>query len=144
MTPVQRTVFRTLYAFCKINGFKHEYMIIAKELLTKRSGPSNICIDDIKLLVCKHFNISVDQLDSKNRKREIVKPRQIAHFLSRESSEYFKLNWSLSYIANEIGGKDHATVLHSCKTVRNLCDTERRFNMDVISIRDNIRIKFHR
>ena len=59
---------------------------------------------------------------SKTRKREIVQARQIAMYLSRSLTKT-----SLSSIGSQLGGKDHATVLHACNTVSDLMDTDRSF-----------------
>ena len=63
-----------------------------------------------------------DMIKSKTRKREIVQARQIAMYFSKSFTKS-----SLATIGSQIGGKDHATVLHACKTVNNLIDTDKRF-----------------
>lgn len=68
-------------------------------------------------VVCKYFNIDKKTMDSKTNKREICKPRQYAHHFSYE----YKVA-SLYKIGTYFGSKDHATVLHSHKTI--LRDTE--------------------
>ena len=62
-----------------------------------------------------------DQI-GQQRKREIVQARQIAMYLSRNLTKT-----SLSSIGAQLGGKDHATVLHACNTVGDLMDTDRSF-----------------
>ena len=71
--------------------------------------------------VCEYFNISRDTLQSPSRKRQIVQARQIAMYLCRN----FISSCSLSTIGAEIGGKDHATVLHACNQVTDLIATDR-------------------
>jgi chromosomal replication initiator protein len=66
--------------------------------------------------------MSHEQLLSNTRKREIVQARQIAMYLSKNYTKY-----SAVQIGAQIGGKDHTTVLHACKTVQNLMDTDKIF-----------------
>ena len=76
-----------------------------------------------------YFNITRDELVSKTRKRQIVQARQIAMYMSRNL-----INCSLSTIGAEIGGKDHATVLHACTTVNDLMSTDKAFRQYVTDI----------
>jgi len=88
-----------------------------------------ISVNRIQSAVCSYFNITTDQFLSKTRKREIVQARQIAMYLSRSLTKT-----SLSSIGTQLGGKDHATVLHACNTVCDLMDTDRSFRGYVTDI----------
>ncbi|MCF0175944.1 MAG: chromosomal replication initiator protein DnaA [Bacteroidales bacterium] len=90
---------------------------------------NEITIDKVQKIVCDYFNITREDLVSKSRKRQIVQARQIAMFISRDL-----INCSLSTIGSEIGGKDHATVLHACTTVADLMTTDRTFKQYVTDI----------
>ena len=79
---------------------------------------SEISIGKVQKTVCEYFNITKETLLSKSRKRQIVQARQIAMFMSRSL-----VGCSLSTIGAELGGKDHATVLHACNTVSDLMTT---------------------
>lgn len=81
-----------------------------------------ITVSRIQDTVCNYFGISRDIFLSKTRRREIVQARQIAMYLSRSLTKT-----SLSSIGAQLGGKDHATVLHACSTVNDLMDTDRNF-----------------
>jgi len=83
-------------------------------------------IKDITKIVCEYFQLKPDDIHRKSRKREIVQPRQIAMYFSMKN----RLG-SLTEVGWQIGQKDHATVLHACKTVANLCDTEIQYQEDV-------------
>ena len=135
-----KDVLTTLYGFCLEHEFLHPHMIIADELINNTALYYEI--NGIKRIVCEYFNLEQVDIDKITRKREIVQVRQIAHFFAKETSDHFKLSWSLADIGKKIGGKNHATVLHSIKTVKNVCDTDRAFNHKVIAIRDIIRLKF--
>lgn len=91
---------------------------------------NEVSIDKIQDAVCEYFNITRDILTSRTRKRQVVQARQIAMFLSRN----FVPNCSLSTIGAEMGGKDHATVLHACTTVTDLMSTDKVFKQYVNDI----------
>ena len=73
-------------------------------------------------MVCDYFKVSIDALQSKTRKRDIVQARQLAMYFAKKYT-----NASLSSIGIQIGKRDHATVLHACKTVDNLFETDKLF-----------------
>lgn len=91
---------------------------------------NEMTIDKVLDTVCDYFNIGRDEILSKTRKRQIVQARQIAMFFSRNMVP----NCSLATIGGEIGGKDHATVLHACSTVSDLMSTDRVFKKYVSDI----------
>ena len=91
---------------------------------------TDLDIDKVQKAVCEYFNIGREDLLSKSRKRQIVQARQIAMFLSRNLIS----NCSLATIGQEIGGKDHATVLHACSTVSDLMATDKIFKKYVTDI----------
>ncbi|WP_321298468.1 chromosomal replication initiator protein DnaA [Marinifilum fragile] len=88
-----------------------------------------LSIDYIQKVVCDHFSLPIDVLQAKTRKREIVQARQIAMYFSKTLTKA-----SLASIGSQIGNKDHATVLHACKTVNNLMDTDRGFKTQIDEI----------
>ena len=90
---------------------------------------TEVTIDKVQKTVCDYFNISKDTLLSKSRKRQIVQARQIAMYMSRTL-----VGCSLSIIGTELGGKDHATVLHACNTVSDLMSTDKSFKQYVSDI----------
>jgi chromosomal replication initiator protein len=91
---------------------------------------NDVSIDKVQRVVCEYFKITRDELLSKTRKRQIVQARQIAMYMSR----LLITNCSLSTIGAEIGGKDHATVLHACTTVTDLMSTDKTFKQYVTDI----------
>lgn len=98
---------------------------LAAEVIQKIVGEEkrDISIDKVQKYVCEYFGITRDDILSKSRKRQIVQARQIAMYLCRQLIS----NCSLATIGAEIGGKDHATVLHSCTTVADLMATDKVF-----------------
>ena len=93
-----------------------------------------LTISAVQAAVCDYFNISSDELVSKSRKRQIVQARQIAMYLCRNLIS----NCSLSTIGAETGGKDHATVLHSCNMVSDLMATDRVFKKYVSDLESRL------
>lgn len=95
---------------------------------------TDISISKIQSTVCEYFGISAESMISKTRKREIVQARQIAMYLGRSHTKT-----SLASIGAQIGGKDHATVLHACNTVSDLIETDRNFRQYVSDIEKQLR-----
>lgn len=79
----------------------------------------DVPISQIQECVSKATRIPLETMLMKTRKREIVGARQISMSLSKKFTKD-----SLALIGSQHGGKDHATVLHACKTVQNLLDTK--------------------
>lgn len=99
-------------------------MSLAKEMIDRfvKNTTREVSIDYIQKVVCDYFELSLEVLNSKTRKRRIVQARQLAMFFSKKLTKS-----SLASIGAQCGGKDHATVLHACKTVNNLVDTDKQF-----------------
>jgi chromosomal replication initiator protein len=104
---------------------------LAEQVTEKIVGEEHneLTIEKVQRVVCDYFNVTRDDLLSKTRKRNIVQARQIAMYMSRNL-----INVSLSTIGAEIGGKDHATVLHACSTVSDLMSTDKTFRQYVNDI----------
>lgn len=94
-----------------------------------------ISIDLISKVVTDYFGMASDALQAKTRKREIVQARQIAMYFSKSMTKS-----SLASIGSQIGGKDHATVLHACKTVSNLKDTDKNFRVYIDEIERKLKM----
>lgn len=84
-------------------------------------------------IITKETDTSIDDIISKTRKREVVQARQMYHHFMRK---YTKL--SLTRIGDMTGGREHATVLHSLKTVNNLVETDKSFAFMFYSIKSKI------
>ncbi len=97
---------------------------LAKEVLKTyvKISPKEISVENIRNIVCDYFNIDEATFDSPKRTREIAQARQIAMYLCKQHTKS-----PLSAIGAAIGGKNHATVLHACKAVTNLMETDKSF-----------------
>lgn len=97
---------------------------LAKDIVEKfvKNTKREVSIDYIQKIVSDYFQMDVDTLQSKTRKRHIVQARQLAMFFAKKLTKA-----SLASIGSQIGKRDHATVLHACKTVDNLSSTDKQF-----------------
>ena len=84
-----------------------------------------VTIDIIQKRVAEYFQIRVGDLLSKSRSRSITRPRQIAMSLTKELT-----NHSLPEIGDAFGGRDHTTVLHACRKIKELRESENRVRED--------------
>lgn len=94
-----------------------------------RLEKKQISVQSIQETVCKYFDLDQSLIHSKSRKREIVQARQITMFLSKKYTDC-----SLSHIGKIVGKKDHATVLHACKTIKDQMETDKSFRSSVEEI----------
>jgi chromosomal replication initiator protein len=97
---------------------------LAKQIIDKfvRSTAHEISIDYIQKVVCDYFKISVSEIFSTSRKRDIVQVRQTIMYFSKKYTEL-----SLAIIGKRCGNKDHATVLHAIRIITNLISTDKEF-----------------
>jgi chromosomal replication initiator protein len=104
---------------------------LAKQVVEKfvKNVKREVSIDYIQKTVSEYFQIDTDTLQSKTRKRHIVQARQLAMFFAKKFTKS-----SLANIGSQIGDRDHATVLHACKTVDNLVSTDKQFKKYVEDI----------
>ncbi len=113
----------SLLAQASLNN-KQITLDLAKSMIDKfvKNTAREVSIDYIQKVVCDYFDLPIELLKSKTRKREVVQARQIAMFFSKKLTKS-----SLAKIGQHCGGKDHATVLHACRTVNNLSETDKGF-----------------
>ncbi len=113
----------TLLAQASLNK-KAITLELAKQMVDKfvRSTAREVSIEYIQKVVCDYFDLPIEMLKSKTRKREVVQARQISMYFSKKMTKS-----SLANIGAHCGGKDHATVLHACRTVINLSETDKQF-----------------
>ena len=95
---------------------------LAKDVLKAyvHVSQKEISIKQITDIVCKYFNIDEQSFNSSKRTREVAQARQIAMYLAKQHTKL-----PLAAIGSAIGGRNHATVLHSCKNVLNLIETDK-------------------
>ncbi|MEX0915103.1 MAG: chromosomal replication initiator protein DnaA [Wenzhouxiangellaceae bacterium] len=84
-----------------------------------------VTLENIQKVVAAHYHLRVTDLLSKRRTRNIARPRQMAMFLAKSLTRH-----SLPEIGEAFGGRDHTTVLHACRKIESLCETEARLRED--------------
>ncbi len=88
-----------------------------------------VTIDNIQKTVAQYYKIRVADLMSKRRNRAVARPRQVAMALAKELTER-----SYPEIGDAFGGKDHTTVLHACKRIRDLRESDMRIREDYANL----------
>jgi len=112
----------SIMAHASIN--KREITVeLAKEIVDKfaRNINREITVDMIQKIVCEYFNLKPEELKAKTRRREIVQPRQIIMYFAKKYTKS-----SLQAIGALCGGKDHSTVLHACRNIEDLKQTDKQ------------------
>ena len=109
---------------------------LAQRIVRKvvKSESKAVTIDDIINVVCKHFSLDIATIHTKSRKREVVQARQIAMFLAKSYTDF-----STAKIGTLIGHKDHATVLHACKTIKELREVDKAFRAEIDDIQASLK-----
>jgi chromosomal replication initiator protein len=88
-----------------------------------------VTIENIQKTVAQYYKIRVADLMSKRRNRAVARPRQVAMALAKELTER-----SYPEIGDAFGGKDHTTVLHACKRIKELRETDTRMREDYANL----------
>ncbi|MCH8500975.1 MAG: chromosomal replication initiator protein DnaA [Aliidiomarina sp.] len=84
-----------------------------------------VTIDNIQRTVAEYYHIKVSDLTSKRRTRSVARPRQVAMALAKELTSH-----SLPEIGDAFGGRDHTTVLHACRKVKELIESDHEIQED--------------
>lgn len=94
----------------------------------------SISVQSILEVVSRRFNLSISQLLSKCRERNLVIPRQVAIYLSRKLT-----NLSLSEIGGYIGGRDHSTIIHADNKISEILQKDKNLQLTVQKLEDDLR-----
>lgn len=107
---------------------------ILKDLLDVcKAVQHTVTIQEIQKIVAEYYGLSVDALVSKRRQRAIVRPRQMAMMLIKEMTGH-----SLPAIGEAFGGRDRTTVLHSCKTINQLQNSDDQLRQDYLILQERL------
>ena len=113
---------------------KHPYEPPIEKSDRPRVERTSSAIEDILNITCEYYDIPLEQVGLKTRKRKTVQARQVAMFIIKSLTKT-----SLSVIGKKIGGKDHSTVLHAYrKVVPNAIETDREYRTGVADILSTI------
>ena len=108
---------------CDIN------MALVKKLMpqfVEKHSKKVLTIEDVKQIVCNHFHLKINQLDSRERTQRIAYARQIAMYLADQMTDNSRMQ-----IGRVIGNRNHATVVHAVKQIQDMMETEDRVREDV-------------
>lgn len=110
---------------------------LAKKIIKNfvKSISREVSIEFIQKAVCEYFEVPVEKLKEKTRKRNIVQARQLSMYLAKNYTKN-----SLKVIGKHFGGRDHSTVIHSCQMVQNLMDTDNEFRESVKELEKKIQL----
>lgn len=110
---------------------------LAKKIIKNfvKSISREVSIDFIQKAVCEFYDVPVEKLKEKTRKRQIVQARQLSMYLAKT----FTKN-SLKVIGKHFGGRDHSTVIHSCQMVQNMMDIDPDFKKSVKELEKRIQL----
>lgn len=113
--------FTRVAAYAQLTGkpLKIETVETLLREILQEEGRQTITIDTIQKRVAEHYDIRLQDMTSKRRPENIAFPRQVAMFLSRQLTES-----SLSVIGDAFGGRDHGTVLHACRAVKDRMEVD--------------------
>jgi len=107
-----------------------------------------ITINQVKEVVAAHFGMPVSDIDKNSRRREIVIARQLCFYFcdgyirngeNQHNNQHTKTGASLKKIGQQIGNKDHATVMYGIRTVNDLIETDKSFASEVCMIDNEIK-----
>ncbi|QSX07373.1 chromosomal replication initiator protein DnaA [Sedimentibacter sp. zth1] len=124
-----------IYAYSSLSNREVTLELAQEALKHLISSNKKVTIKDIQEVVANYYNISLDELTSKKKNRNIAYPRQIAMYITRKLTDC-----SLPKIGKDFGGRDHSTVLHACnkitEEIENSSEIKKKID-DIISMLNN-------
>src|SRR5574344_831583 len=94
-----------------------------------------LTIDDVKQSVCDHFNLKVNQLDSRTRTQQVAYARQVAMYLAARLTDKSHVQ-----IGVHIGNRNHATVIHALKQIKDMMEVDEKVRQDVEELMDTLHV----
>ncbi|MBQ8709641.1 MAG: chromosomal replication initiator protein DnaA [Bacteroidaceae bacterium] len=94
-----------------------------------------LTIDDVKQSVCDHFNLKVNQLDSRTRTQQVAYARQVAMYLAAHLTDKSHVQ-----IGVHIGNRNHATVIHALKQIKDMMEVDEKVRQDVEELMDTLHV----
>jgi chromosomal replication initiator protein len=124
-----------LVAISSLRGLPISKMLAQDALknIIDSEQPEGVTMDKIIEIVSGHYDLSIEEIKSKNNSRQIAVPRQVAMYLCKRLTEH-----SFPQIGRAFGGKHHTTVIHSVDKIENLIKEDRNFHRVVSELIDNL------
>ncbi len=128
-----------LTAHASLHKNPHIALPFAREVLDDLldEKPTRLDIEEIKRQVALYYNVAVDLLSAKTRRREIVQARHLAMYFCKQLTEQ-----PLKTIGLRFGGRDHSTVIHACKAVEDRFDTDTAFRKEMEEVRAKLESQY--
>ncbi len=126
-------VLNQLIAFCEMRDLEPSLEIATGLLSSQKNRPKHITAKQVVEKTAKHFSVSIDDILSPKRDKEIVVPRQIAMYILR-----CELHLSFPKIAKELGRKDHTTAIHSVEKIQKEVAFDSDVRAAIASIKDRL------
>ncbi len=113
---------------------------LAKEVIQKFVSDMSrgVTIEHIQELVADAFDIAVEHINAKTRKRSVVIARQLSMYLAKNYT-----NLSLKAIGEYFGGQHHSTVIYSCKAIQDMLDTDVKFRKKVADLERQVKLSLN-
>ncbi len=124
-----------LVAISSLRGLPISKMLAQDALknIIDSEQPEGVTMDKIIETVADEYDLSIDEIKSKNNSRQIAVPRQVAMYLCKRLTDH-----SFPQIGKAFGGKHHTTVIHSVDKIENLIKEDRNFHRVVSELIDNL------
>ncbi len=120
-------------AYADLSGEKLTLQLANNAMVDILPQRSALAPGDVISTVSKFFGISSDRILSKDRSRDVALPRQVAMYLMRELGGV-----SLPKIGEELGGRDHTTVMYACDKVADMIESDDRVRRQVLQLREQL------
>ena len=126
---INRVMFYQEFKNEKINDKRLEKIIGETTLPSSKKISADLVINT----VAEFFELSVDDLIKRSRKREIVEPRQICMYILRDT-----LKLSYPHIGEQLGKRDHTTAIHACEKITKAINNDSGLNQKIMLIKERL------
>ncbi len=126
-------VLNQLLAFCEMRGLEPDLQIAQTLLGSAKSRPKHVTPKQVVERTARYFSVSLEDIMSPKRDKEIVYPRQIAMYMLRS-----ELHMSFPKIAAELGRKDHTTAIHSVEKIEKESNLDAGVRQQLVEIRGRL------
>jgi chromosomal replication initiator protein len=126
-------VLNRILAMARLTNMPLDKKVAQKALTQLMPDKPEVSSQDIIHTVAEFYNLTEDELRGSRRTRRIARPRQVVMYLLREETEA-----SLPQIGNELGGRDHTTVLYGCDRIRELMDEDDQFKREIMEVKGQL------
>lgn len=122
-------------AHCELRGGSPTLAVTREILAGVLARPKQRIIHTARLIeaVCTYYQVEVREVVGESRRKEVVRPRQVAMYLLRSENGF-----SYPTIGHSFGGKDHTTVMHACEKIGNSLHTDEELRQDVLAIKQKL------